>query len=66
MPRAVLNDLDMWWKCLLHQTVTCSLIPRKLFDPNLHVDASSLYGLSFVIENKYAGWQLITGWACDG
>ena len=41
-------------------------MPRKQFDPNLHIDASSSYGLGFVIENKYAGWQLIAGWACDG
>jgi len=46
-------------------TVSCSLLPRQCLDPNIHVDASSAFGLGFMINNKYAGWHLSDGWAAD-
>ena len=65
-PCTVLSDLEIWQNCLFCQTVTCSLIPQTHFDPNLHIDVSSLYGVGFAIENRYVGWQLIDGWAYNG
>ena len=61
----VLDDLMIWSQCLLSQTTTHSLMLRPFFDPNIHVDASSSYGVRFTIENKYVGWQLIGGWASN-
>jgi len=55
-PHTVLDDLEIWWQCLLCQTMTHSLMPRSHFDPNLHVDVSSSYGVRFAIEtDKQAG-----------
>ena len=62
---AVLKDLDFWQACLIYPSVTHSLMLRVCIDPNLHVDASSSFGVGFVIENCYAGWRLIEGWACE-
>jgi len=38
---------------------------RVCIDPNLHVDTSLSFGVGFVIDNRYAGWRLIEGWACE-
>jgi len=42
------------------------MMPRQHLDPNLHVDASSSFGLGFAFENQYAGWHLINGWEAKG
>ena len=62
---AVLKDLGLWQACLIYPSVTRSLMPHVCIDPNLHVDASSSFKVGFVIENRYAGWRLIEGWACE-
>ena len=42
--------------------MTHSLFLRQHLDLNIHVDASSFFGLGFAFENSYAGWHLINIW----
>jgi len=62
----VITDLNLWRTCLTCPAVTHSLLPRRHLDPNIHIDASSSFGLGFAFENWYAGWSLIDGWAAEG
>jgi len=59
------NDLGLWLACLTGLTVSCSLLPRQCLDLNVHIDASSAFGLGFMFNNNYAGWHLSDSWAAD-
>jgi len=41
-------------------------MPRPNYDPGLHVDTSSSFGVGFTVGNNYASWCLIEGWASEG
>ena len=56
LPCSIINDLNLWMSCLLGPSLTCSILLRPCLDPNFHIDASSSFGLGFVIGNQYAGW----------
>jgi len=62
----VKNDLNLWLACLTGPAMSRSLLPRQRLDPNIHVDASSAFGLGFAMNNHYAGWHLSDSWAADG
>ena len=66
VPHTVTSDLSLWLACLTGLTVSHSLLPRQHLDPNIHIDASSAFGLGFTINNYYAGWCLSDSWAADG
>ena len=65
-PCTVVTNLNLWLSCLTSPAMTCSLLLRQHLNLNIHLDASSSFGLSFAFENQYAGWCLIDSWAAKG
>src|SRR5882724_4402601 len=51
-PCTVTNDLTLWLTCLTGLTMTHSLLPRQRLDPNLVIDTSLSFGLSFAFDNR--------------
>ena len=64
-PHTMISNMDMWLVCLSGPTMSQSLMLSQHLDLNLHVDASSSFGLGFMVDNWYAGWHLTEGWATD-
>jgi hypothetical protein len=60
-------DLD-WWRSALSSAV-CSLAIREIPAPSvceIHVDASTSWGIGFVWQGKWLAWKLKAGWKAEG
>jgi len=66
-PHNTPDDLK-WWPKLLHSPSLSRDIPGPvpLTDLNTFSDASSSFGISITIGNRWHAWHLLPGWKADG
>jgi len=42
------------------------LLPCRIVDPNVWVDASTSWGISVIIGEHWLAWHLLDGWKAEG
>jgi len=66
IPKSVSDSL-LWWVAILsNPSCSCSLLPRRIIDPNVWVDASTSWGIGVIIGERWSAWRLLDGWKADG
>ena len=66
LPLPVGKDLE-WWQTTLKSPFCRPLKPRSVErDPGVAVYASTSWGIGLMIGEKWAAWQLVGDWKCEG
>lgn len=62
-----MDDID-WWRDALenHWCSSRVVLPPEPMDLQVYVDASTSWGIGFVVGNKWLAWELQQGWNSDG
>lgn len=61
------SDLE-WWRGQLHLEFCGTAIrePPPALDVEIFVDASTSWGIGFVLDGEWLAWRFRDGWRCDG
>ena len=68
IPKPVLKDIE-WWRTILSNPSSCTLPICHRPPPSscqIHVDASTSWGIGLVIDGRWQAWQLTGNWNSDG
>jgi hypothetical protein len=66
-PKSVITDLK-WWKQVLHPADTFRQLTSHgpLIDMNIHVDASTSWGIGVIVDGRWCAFELAPGWKVEG
>jgi hypothetical protein len=66
IPSNVLSDIEWWRRELSADQCGCHIVKHPPASPILiYVDASSTWGIGFVMNNRWLAWPLKSGWEND-
>ncbi|KAF5371871.1 hypothetical protein D9615_009520 [Tricholomella constricta] len=64
---AVRTEIEWWTSTLASSSCTLPIVrPPPPMDTPIFVDASTSWGIGFVMNGRWLAWQLLPGWKCDG
>ena len=66
IPKPCVNQITWWSQILALTKPIFSLVRLPDFDPDIWVDASSVWGIGIIIDSHWAAWRLLFGWKSEG